>query len=257
MLPPRKRFGQHFLQDPVVIQKMLTMFDPKPEEHVIEIGPGQGILTFPLLKILNHLEVIELDRDLVSLLQMKAGDKLLIHAADVLTIDFASLKKDARLLRVIGNLPYNISTPLIFHLLESASSIRDMLVMLQKEVAERVTAKVNTKEYGRLSVMVQYHCETKRLFDVPPNAFNPPPQVESSVVQLIPHQSYPYKAKDEVLFQRIVKEAFGQRRKMLRNSLKEIVEPEMWSQVSIDPMGRAENVSIKEFVELANAMAVG
>lgn len=181
MHTPRKRFGQHFLCDHHVIQHIVSALSPEPNQHLIEIGPGGGALTTPVLKKMKQLEVIELDRDLIVELKERYRQypDLAIYSADVLEFDFSTIKKDDRLLRIFGNLPYNISTPLIFHLLTYTSIIADMLFMLQKEVAERMAAPTNTENYGRLSVMVQYHCQVELLFDVPPSAFSPPPKVQS------------------------------------------------------------------------------
>lgn len=255
---PRKRFGQHFLCDRLVVDRIVDAIDPKQDEHVIEIGPGQGALTFPLLDKLNELDVIEFDRDLIPELESRKrhhhGD-LIVHEADALTFDFASLKQDARMLRLAGNLPYNISTPLLFHVLSYAGIVSDMTFMLQKEVAERLAAKVGDDDYGRLSVMVQYRCQVELLFDVPPTAFYPPPKVQSSMVRLIPHPSLPFRAADETLFAAIVREAFGQRRKTLRNSLKHLVNDDVWSCSNIRSDARPETLSVREFVELANLMS--
>lgn len=252
---PRKRFGQHFLQDEMIIHRIIVSLMLKPNEHLLEIGPGQGALTLPILKQVNALDAIELDRDLVPelLARTKHDPRLHIYTADALSFDFASVKQDDRLLRIFGNLPYNISTPLIFHLLSYASVIADMLFMLQKEVAERMAAKPGSKIYGRLSVMVQYHCRVEMLFNVPNAAFYPPPAVQSSVVKLTPyHEDRPYLAKDEVLFAEIVKQAFGKRRKTLRNSLKEMIDDEGWSHLAIHSDLRAENLSVKDFVDITN-----
>jgi 16S rRNA (adenine1518-N6/adenine1519-N6)-dimethyltransferase len=255
-MKPRKRFGQHFLQDQAIIARIVTALAPQKNEHLIEIGPGQGALTVPVLKQTQQLEVIEFDRDLIPELEYRAAfvkrAGLIIHQADALDFDFASLKTDARLLRIFGNLPYNISTPLLFHLLDFAPIISDMLFMLQKEVAQRLAAAPGSKEYGRLSVMLQYHCAAKLLFGVPANAFYPPPQVQSSIVQLTPYRTLPYRAENYAHFAEIVKQAFGQRRKTLRNSLRALVNDASWSAVSISSALRAENLSVKDFVELSN-----
>lgn len=258
MHKPRKRFGQHFLCDKGVIERIITSLGPCAKEHLIEIGAGQGALTLPLLKELHQLEVIEIDRDLIAEIKERASQygTLIIHAEDVLNVNFANLKKDARLLRIFGNIPYNISTPLIFHLLDTASMIQDMVLMVQKEVAHRLSASAGSDHYGRLSVMVQYHCNVQLLFDVSPNAFYPPPQVWSSVVKLIPYRELPYLANDYPLFVEMVRHAFGQRRKTLRNSLKNIVSDSVWQQVSISSDLRAESLTVKDFVELANHVAV-
>lgn len=253
---PRKRFGQHFLSDKAVIHQIMAALLPKANQHLIEIGPGQGALTIPLLKVMKYLEVIELDRDLIPELKKRSQHigELVIYSADALEFDFAALKKDDRPLRIFGNLPYNISTPLIFHLLPFAPLVEDMLFMLQKEVALRLAAPPNTKDYGRLSVMVQYHCQVEWLFDVPAHAFYPPPQVRSSIVRLTPYHGYPFRAKNYSLFENVVRHAFGQRRKTLRNSLKEIISDEVWRNVSIHSDFRAENLSVKDFVEICNAL---
>jgi len=254
---PRKRFGQHFLRDQAIIQRIVTVLAPKSGEHLVEIGPGQGALTIPVLRLVKQLEAVELDRDLIPELQersVKAG-QLNIYSADALEFDFGSIQKDSRRLRLFGNLPYNISTPLIFHLLGFAGIIEDMLFMLQKEVAERLVAIPDSEHYGRLSVMVQYYCKAELLFDVPPQAFHPPPQVQSSILRLVPYQRPPYPADDYVLFEEIVKHAFGQRRKTLRNSLKSIVSDEVWESMPIRSDRRPENLSVKDFVEMANAVA--
>ncbi len=256
MPTPRKRFGQHFLCDQGIIQKIIAALAPKVSDHLVEIGPGQGALTMPILKQIHHLEVIELDRDLVLELEKRSKhkDQLLIYSADALAFDFASIKKDDRLLRVFGNLPYNISTPLIFHVLQFAPMIADMLFMLQKEVAERLAATANSKKYGRLSVMVQYHCRVDLLFDVPAHAFFPPPQVQSSIIRLTPYRDFPYRARDYALFEKIVRQAFGQRRKTLRNSLKDIISDNIWATININSHLRAENLSVKDFVEMSNSI---
>ncbi len=253
---PRKHFGQHFLSDQVVIHQILAALAPKADQHLIEIGPGQGALTVPVLKAVKQLEVIELDRDLIPELKKRskhAGD-LQIYSADALEVDLSTLKTDDRLLRIFVNLPYNISTPLIFHFLQYAPIIADMLFMLQKEVAERLAADPGTKDYGRLSVMVQYHCQVELLFDVSSNAFYPPPQVRSSIVRLVPYRDHPYHANDYSLFEKVVKQAFGQRRKTLRNSLKEIIPDDVWAHIPIHSDLRAENLSVKDFIEICNAL---
>ena len=253
---PRKRFGQHFLCDKAIIQQIVAALSPKPNEHLIEIGPGQGALTLPVLRQTHQLEVVELDRDLIPTLQdrTQTAGKLTIFSADALTFDFASVKKDDRLLRIFGNLPYNISTPLIFHLLTFAPIVSDMLFMLQKEVAERLAAKPSTEAYGRLSVMAQYHCQIELLFHVPAQAFYPPPKVESSIVRLIPYRTYPHLANDYEIFDAIVKQAFNQRRKTLRNSLKHIIDDEMWSQAQLSSDLRPENLSVGDFVAISNTV---
>jgi 16S rRNA (adenine1518-N6/adenine1519-N6)-dimethyltransferase len=252
----RKRFGQHFLTDKQIIQRIVDAIMPTPEQHLVEIGPGQGALTFPVLKRAGQLDVIELDRDLVPLLKNRAAEKgnLIIHQADALKFDFAELITDEKPLRLIGNLPYNISTPLIFHLLSYAPHIRDMHFMLQKEVVDRMSARAGTSAYGRLSIMVQYHCRVTSLFNVGPNAFDPPPQVDSSIVKLVPHREFPYRAIDYTHFASLVKMAFAHRRKTLRNCLRDIVTDENWEAVHLDSQLRAEQLSLSDYVKLSNLL---
>jgi len=254
MHKPRKRFGQHFLRDQNVIQRIIAVLSPKPSEHLIEIGPGKGVLTFPILKKANQLEVIEIDRDLVTALRAypEAQGKLIIHEQDALKFDFAKLTTPGNPLKVFGNLPYNISTPLIFHLLEYSSFISEMVFMLQKEVVDRIAAKAGDSEYGRLSVMVQYHCQVEKLFDVPAQAFDPPPKVVSSVIRLIPYAKLPFKAKEYDHFSKLVKQAFSQRRKTLRNSLKGMVNEVDWKELNMDPQWRPEELTVEDFVRLSN-----
>lgn len=255
---PRKRFGQHFLKDQTVIERIIASFAPLPEQHIVEIGPGQGALTLPLLKVIPKLEAVELDRDLIDTLQRRADEmgELKIHLADALQFDFQQIKNDARLIRIIGNLPYNISTPLLFHLLDYASIIEDMVVMLQKEVADRIAATPNSDDYGRLSVMMQYYCRVDLLFDVPPKAFFPPPQVNSSIIKITPYKTLPVAAIDATLFATIVKLAFGQRRKTLRNSLNQIIDASLWDNIQISSSKRAENLSVSDFVTISNMVSL-
>lgn len=252
---PRKRFGQHFLIDKMIIERILQLINPKPDEHLVEIGPGTGAITMPVLARVNALSAIELDRDVIPILKAKASHydaTFHLIQQDVLTVDFAALKTDERLLRVFGNLPYNISTPLIFHLLTHAASIQDMVFMLQKEVADRLAAAPGSHDYGRLSVMVQYYAAVELHFIVPQDAFNPPPAVLSRMVKIIPHRVCPYKAKDEQLFAELVKAAFNQRRKTLRNSLKAYVIA--WEALDIRNEQRPEELSVADFVKLANSI---
>lgn len=253
---PRKRFGQHFLSDQAVVHRIVRAVAPRVGEHVIEIGPGQGAITLPLMKQLHAIEVVELDRDLINELsaRVKPFGDLVVHNQDVLTFDFTAAKKDKRLLRIVGNLPYNISTPLIFHLLAHADVIEDMVFMLQKEVADRLSAAPGSEAYGRLSVMVQYYCETNHLFDVPPSAFYPPPKVDSSIILLRPYKTLPHIAKDEKHFSALVKLAFSQRRKTLKNNLKSIANADLYTTLGIDPGLRAEVLSVSDFVRLSNAL---
>jgi len=254
---PRKRFGQNFLHDPNVIRGIVSAIHPQTGESVVEIGPGLGALTAPLLEILGEMDVVELDRDLVPRLQEQfaAAGHLHIHNADALKFDFCSLIGDtADKLRVVGNLPYNISTPLIFHLLEQSHCIRDMHFMLQKEVVQRLAANPGGGDYGRLSIMVQYRCQVEKLFTVPPGAFNPPPKVDSAIVRLTPYTQPPCPARDEKIFARLVTQAFNQRRKTLRNNMKGMLDAAAIEAVGIDPGCRPETLSMEQFVALANAV---
>ncbi|MGZ4959932.1 MAG: 16S rRNA (adenine(1518)-N(6)/adenine(1519)-N(6))-dimethyltransferase RsmA [Methylomonas sp.] len=248
----RKRFGQNFLQDYSIINNILAHAHPQTGEHWVEIGPGLGALTQPLLQAGVRLDVVELDRDLVSHLQKRfAGSAdLTVHSADALNFDFSALAKSNEKLRVIGNLPYNISTPLMFHLLENADCIQDMHFMLQKEVVNRICAAPGSKTYGRLSVMMQYYCDAEWLFDVPPESFDPVPQVMSAIVKLTPHAQPPVAIKDRDSFNQLVTQAFSQRRKTIRNSLKKLVDEQQMQALGIDPNLRAESLSLKQFALL-------
>jgi 16S rRNA (adenine1518-N6/adenine1519-N6)-dimethyltransferase len=223
----------------------------------VEIGPGHGALTLPVLRKIGQLEVVELDRDLIPTLRARTQEygNLVIHEADALKFDFGALAQEAEFLRIIGNLPYNISTPLIFHLLEYAAQISDMHFMLQKEVVDRLAADKGNKDYGRLSIMVQYHCRVTALFDVPPEAFNPPPKVNSSIVRIVPHHTLPFVAKNYDFFRDLVKQAFGQRRKTLRNCLKKTISDEDWQRLTIDPKLRPEQLSVEDYVTISNALS--
>ena len=233
---------------------MLRSLALKPSDRVVEIGPGPGALTFPLLELLPRLDIVEIDRDVIAWWQQQpqAEGKLHIHAQDALKLDIPALRGDGEPLRVVGNLPYNISTPLIFHLLEHAPHIRDMLFMLQKEVVDRITAAPDTRDYGRLSVMVQYFCQTDYLLKVGPGAFNPPPKVDSAVVYLKPWDTLPHVANDPEQLSKLVAQAFSQRRKTLRNTLKGLITPEQMESLGIDPTRRAETLAVADFVSLAN-----
>ncbi len=251
---PRKRFGQNFLHDPIIINRIINAFAPDKNDFVVEIGPGQGALTRPLLEKLPHLHVIELDRDLVTELQQKFDERLSIYSADVLKFDFSTLTNQNNTLRIIGNLPYNISTPLLFHLIRHQHLIHDMIFMLQKEVVERIAASPGNSSYGRLSVMLQYYYKTEPLFVVHPGAFTPPPAVDSAIIRLTPRTPDP-RVKDEDLLSRIVTAAFSQRRKTLRNTLKSLASTTQLEDCGIDPVRRAETVSLEEFVCLSNSLA--
>lgn len=254
MHKPRKRFGQHFLRDQTIIQRIIAAIAPKARDHLVEIGPGQGALTFPILKMAGQLDVIEIDRDLVASLQARPHQGILnVHSHDALTFDFNQLEVP-KPLRIFGNLPYNISTPLIFHLLDYSSIIAEMIFMLQKEVVDRMAAGAGSDDYGRLSVMVQYHCQIAVLFDVPPQSFDPPPKVNSSVLRLMPYAVLPYPAKSYQHFFIVVKQAFSQRRKTLRNSLKGMLNEVDWDAVQIDSSLRPEQLTVEAFVKLSDRM---
>ncbi|PHS73657.1 MAG: 16S rRNA (adenine(1518)-N(6)/adenine(1519)-N(6))-dimethyltransferase [Cycloclasticus sp.] len=249
----RKRFGQNFLQDSRIIHQILMAINPSPTDHVVEIGPGQGAITEPLLDSNCQLDVVELDRDLVDRLEKRFShiERFSLYSADALTFDFAVLDSGERL-RIIGNLPYNISTPLLFHLLSQASHIRDMHFMLQKEIVNRLEAQPGSKQFGRLSIMIQIFCQVEALFDVDPECFHPKPKVMSSIVRLTPHASSKYSIDDITLFETLVKNAFSQRRKTIRNTLKNICDDIAFEAVGIDPTKRAEALAIDDFVQLSN-----
>ena len=246
----RKRFGQFFLQSQHVIDSIVRAFHPQPADNVVEIGPGLGALTKPLLHALNALTAIEIDRDLQAHLTtlFQPSGNLTLMGADALTFDYAQLGEH---LRVIGNLPYNISTPLLMHLLSHASHIDDMYFMLQKEVVERLAANPGTKAYGRLSVVVQYLCEVEMLFIVPPTAFHPEPKVESAVVRLIPYTTSPYPFVVFSELERLVASAFSMRRKTLANNLKPLLTASDLISLGIDPGLRPEQIPVKDYVQLA------
>lgn len=252
----KKRFGQHFLKDTNVVQQIVDFFNPQSKESIVEIGPGLGALTKPLLQHGSLVTVIEIDRDAIGYLHQSLGanENLRIVEGDALSFNYGTLVKPPQKFRCIGNLPYNISTPLLFHLFEFRSSISDMLFMLQKEVVDRLTAKPSTKDYGRLSVMAQYFCEIHYLFDVGSDAFSPPPKVNSAIVQLKPYQELPIKAQDFSLFETVVRDAFNLRRKTIANSLKSYLRAEDWQLLDINPTRRAETLSVTEFVNISNML---
>ena len=271
----RKRFGQHFLTDTGVIDAIVAAINPQPDDLMVEIGPGLGALTGPVLRHLKHLAAVEIDRDVIALLAKTYSlERLTIHQADALRFDFgalagpvASLTHPAEsidqsyspaavpVLRVIGNLPYNISTPLLFHLAGYAARIIDCHFMLQKEVVERMVAAPGGKEYGRLSVALQYRFEMESVLDVPPEAFDPPPRVESAVVRMLPKPASARHAINETVFADIVTQAFSQRRKTLRNTLKGLVTDAQFGEVGINPGARAEEIDVARYVALANLLA--
>lgn len=250
----RKRFGQNFLHDQYVIDQIVSAIAPTREQTMVEIGPGLGALTEPVCELIDQLNVIELDRDLAKRLKTHPfiANKLNVIEADALKYDFTQLIQAGRPIRVFGNLPYNISTPLMFHLFSFADKVQDMHFMLQKEVVNRLAATPGNKNYGRLSVMAQYHCQVIPVIHVPPGAFNPPPKVDSAVVRLIPHQTKPYPVSNEALLNQICAAAFNQRRKTLRNSLKKELSEAEILQLGINPELRAENLSLADYAALAN-----
>ena len=252
----RKRFGQHFLHDGGVVDRIVRAIDPKPGETLVEIGPGLGALTLPLLERARALTVIEIDRDVIPHLQAACGHAPGLHViqADALTVDFAGLRAPGGgKLRVAGNLPYNISTPLLFHLLEFAGAIQDMHFMLQKEVVRRMAADPDTEDYGRLTVTLAARAEVAELFTVGPGAFKPPPRVDSAVVRVTPRPA-PFPIRDLAVFDRVVKLAFGQRRKTLANALRGTAGPEAFAAAGIDPRARGETLSAEEFARLASCL---
>lgn len=252
----RKRFGQHFLTDPSVLNHIVQSIHPKADEHLVEIGPGLGALTVPVLDYCKTMDVVELDRDVIPQLQ-KATEKigaLTIHQTDALKFDFTSLIKNAQPLRVIGNLPYNISTPLIFHLLEHAEDIQDMHFLLQKEVVERLCSTPGSKLYGRLGIMVQFICEAEYLFDVGPACFDPPPKVDSAVVRLTPRKEAKYPSVDVESLSQLVQQAFSQRRKTIRNTLKKLLSETQLIEAGIDPGQRPETITIEQYCALTRLL---
>jgi 16S rRNA (adenine1518-N6/adenine1519-N6)-dimethyltransferase len=245
---PRKRFGQHFLTDESIIHAIVNAIDPRPDDVLVEIGPGLGALTKPLLERIPHLHVVELDRDIIARLKKTwPPERLTIHEGDALKFDFGSL---GTRIRVCGNLPYNISSPLLFHLKMYAGKISDMTFMLQKEVVDRMVAEPSTHAYGRLSIMLQRSFYMEALFDVPPEAFDPPPKVESAIVRMIPKKAGEHSELDEQRFAEIVTAAFSQRRKTLRNTIGKLVGEEAFARAGIDPGLRAENLNVGDFEKL-------
>jgi 16S rRNA (adenine1518-N6/adenine1519-N6)-dimethyltransferase len=249
----RKRFGQHFLHDPGVLARIVAAIDPKPGQRLVEIGPGRGALTLPLLERCGRLDAIEIDRDLVPGLQARAAaaGTLVVHVADALEFDFAALRGSGDKLRVCGNLPYNISTPLLFHLLGSRAAIEDMHFMLQKEVVDRMVAPPGGKDYGRLTVMLAAACRAESLFRVGRGAFQPPPAVDSAVVRLVPHAADPFPLPDAARFARVVAAAFSMRRKTLRNSLRGLVDEAGFAAAGVAADRRPETLAPAEFARLA------
>ena len=287
----KKRFGQNFLNDQAIITSLVNAIGPQTDDIMVEIGPGLGALTQPLMKKLDHLHVVEIDRDIIRWMKGHyPADKITIHESDALKFDFSQLQSGSeqesiarrqegsnetvhpvrrgaddavnaasdpavRRIRVVGNLPYNISTPILFHLLDNVGTIIDMHFMLQKEVVERMVAEPSNAAYGRLSVMLQYRLQMEYLFTVPPEAFDPAPKVESAFVRAVPFATLPHPAKDEALLAKVVTAAFGQRRKTLRNTLKGLLDDAGFAALDIDPQLRAENLSVAEFVAISNHLS--
>ena len=261
--PAKKHLGQNFLRDTGVIDKIVLAIAPQPGDVIVEIGPGQGALTFPLLKKHGEVTAIEFDRDLHAPLQTVARQHGELHliAGDVLSVNFSELaaqRSDAQgQIRLVGNLPYNLSSPILFHALDHAHAIRDMHFMLQKEVVERMAAGPGSKVYGRLSVMLQAYCSVTPLFIVPPGAFIPAPKVDSAVVRLVPKPHGKIEVADHASFANVVRAAFGQRRKTLRNALHGVADSATLEAAGLRPEARAEQVAVADFVQLANLLAAG
>jgi 16S rRNA (adenine1518-N6/adenine1519-N6)-dimethyltransferase len=253
----RKRFGQNFLHDPGVIERIVRAIHPKPDDALVEIGPGLGALTEEMLALNDHLQVVELDRDLIPVLRTKFFNypDFRIHQADALKFDFGQLVENGKRIRIIGNLPYNISTPLIFHLLGHSGVVEDMHFMLQKEVVQRLAAVPGDNNYGRLGIMAQYFCKVQPLFEVGPDAFKPAPKVDSAIVRMVPHKILPHPVKDHKLLQAVVRTAFSARRKTLRKGLAGMVSVEQLHSVGIDDGLRPENLSLADYVAIADLLA--
>ena len=252
----RKRFGQHFLTDARIIHDIVNAIDPTPGQHVVEIGPGLGAITLPVLERVHEMDAVEIDRDVIAALRVSShlAGTLHLHEADVLQFDFSTLRNIGKL-RVIGNLPYNISTPLLFHLIDQIEHIHDMHFMLQKEVVDRMAASPGGKEYGRLTVMLAPWVRIEPLFDIAPSAFRPPPKVISTVVRLMPHETPPFAMPNRNHFAQVVQAAFSQRRKTLRNALQSLLDQEQIKSVDIDPGLRAEVLKPEQFAKLATLLA--
>ena len=248
----RKRFGQHFLTDDSVIEGIVRAIAPAPDDHIVEIGPGLSALTQPLLRSLKHLTVVEIDRDLAARLRNQhSAERLTVVEADALTVDFSTLGAG---LRVVGNLPYNISSPLLFHLMAAADTVRDQHFMLQREVIDRMVAEPSSADYGRLSVMLQSRYRMEKLFDVPPEAFDPPPRVVSAVVRMVPLPANRLRPVSETALETVVARAFAQRRKMLRRALGDWAALVPWESLEIAPTARAEEISVEKFIRMTDAL---
>ena len=252
----RKRFGQNFLHDKMIIQKIVNSINPRQGDRIVEIGPGEGALTELVLDKIGTMDVVELDRDLIPLLKIRfvMNDGLTIHQADALKFEFCQLQKDEKKIRIIGNLPYNISTPLLFHLFDSNHCIQDMHFMLQKEVVDRIVAKPGDSAYGRLGIMMQYFCHSEYVFTVKPGAFRPAPKVDSAIVRLIPHEKPPVDIDNFEDFSKLVNYSFTLRRKTLRNILKGQLDVEQIEALGIEPTLRPERLSLEDFTKISNAI---
>ncbi|WP_305806321.1 16S rRNA (adenine(1518)-N(6)/adenine(1519)-N(6))-dimethyltransferase RsmA [Stenotrophomonas sp. YIM B06876] len=255
--PPKKSLGQHFLADRTYVDRIVRAVNPKAGDRLVEIGPGQGAITLPMLRQHPQLTVIEFDRDLIAPLTEAAatlGELTIIHR-DVLQVDFTELAAGTQI-RLVGNLPYNISSPILFHALEHAAAISDMTFMLQKEVVDRMAAAPGSKVYGRLSVMLQAWCEVTSLFVVPPGAFRPPPKVDSAVVRLVPRDPAQVGINDKARFAEVVRAAFGQRRKTLRNALNGVCDAAQFEAAGVRSDARAEQLEVADFIRLANTAPI-
>ncbi|MGH8552533.1 MAG: 16S rRNA (adenine(1518)-N(6)/adenine(1519)-N(6))-dimethyltransferase RsmA, partial [Methylococcales bacterium] len=250
---PRKRFGQNFLQDPAVVFEILSAINPKGDEHVVEIGPGTGALTTPLLSRCGFLDIVEIDRDLAARLKTRfaSSQNLNVVCEDVLHVNFFNFRRSDEKIRLIGNLPYNISTPLLFYLLDQVACIQDMHFMLQKEVVDRICAKPGGKAFGRLSIMMQFHFQTEKLFEVAPRSFKPQPRVHSALVRLTPRCLPEYSNTDFGVLKTVVTQAFSQRRKTLRNALSGHLSADELAAIGVDPAARAETIDIAAYIRLS------
>lgn len=255
--PLRKRFGQHLLNNPSTINNIVKVIHPKKDDHLVEIGPGRGAITVPILKHVGNLHAVEIDRDIAKEVaeQCEKIGNLEIHLGDVLRFDFNKLASHSKPIRIFGNLPYNISTPLLFHLLKFSDCIIDMHFMLQKEVVDRITAVAGDSNYSRLSIMLQVNYKVESLFDISPNEFSPPPKVNSSFMRLNPTDEYQQHIKDKLLFAKLVETAFQQRRKTIKNSLSKVVTEEQLTKANIEAVQRPQEVSIQQYINLSNELA--
>ncbi|MEO9655858.1 16S rRNA (adenine(1518)-N(6)/adenine(1519)-N(6))-dimethyltransferase RsmA [Marinomonas sp.] len=250
----RKRFGQNFLHDHGIIRRIVACIGPKKGQRIVEIGPGKGALTEGIISVTERMDVVELDRDLIPILKVNLFryPDLTVHEADAMKFDFSSLATHEQAIRVVGNLPYNISTPLIFHLLSQAEVIEDMHFMLQKEVVDRLAARPGDSLYGRLSVMAQYYCSVESLFIVGPESFDPAPKVDSAIVRMTPHRTMPYQVSDIKKLEDMVRIGFHQRRKTLRNNYKGVLDNDDFENLNIDPSLRPERLDVEDFVNITN-----